>query len=317
MFKLLRFLSYALCLALFSAAVAADEVKQIPLGAIYTTTHQKETRDLWTHLKDLPPGGVYGEPLRSERVVFLVNGKELNEAVRASRSFLVPADKAEAPAQTNGEDIWVGAHIGSRGSQPPAYRVLAVEVEGRTVRVIYETVKTTWSTMDYYSYLVWAPLGSLPAGDYRLELYDVAIKKVTATGASKVRAASASAAVTKELELFQGHWQARSLQSADGRMAPDEQARAMRLTVVGDRFMLSDKNFTVTGVFLIDPAKMPKTIDVVLDGAKSGEKFLGIYQIDGECRKSCFALPGAERPRDFRRGVAGTIQFEWERRPAE
>jgi uncharacterized protein (TIGR03067 family) len=50
----------------------------------------------------------------------------------------------------------------------------------------------------------------------------------------------------------------------------------------------------------IDPSKKPKTIDYqMIGGFTAGKKQLGIYEVDGDMFKSCFAKPGAERPIDF------------------
>jgi hypothetical protein len=168
---------------------AADGVKKIPLDSVYTTTRQKDTKDALTQLKNLPQP-IWEKPIPSEPMIFLVNGKDFLAAVKASRLFLQPQGDAKAPgpnAETKaGEQSWVGAHLGVKGSQPPAYRLLSVEIECRKVRITYGTIKSGGSTLDYYSYLVWAPLGKLPAGEYTLELCDAAAEKVTATRKSKV-----------------------------------------------------------------------------------------------------------------------------------
>jgi len=168
---------------------AADDARKIPLDSVYTTTRQKDTKDALAQLKDFPPP-IFGEPIAGGRVIFLVNGKDFPAAVKASRQFLQRGADAKAPAPNAetkaGEPNWVGAHLGSTGSRPPAYRVRSVEVDGRKVRVTYETVKGGGSTLDLKAYLVWAPLGKLTPGEYTLELYDGAAEKVTATGKSKV-----------------------------------------------------------------------------------------------------------------------------------
>lgn len=52
--------------------------------------------------------------------------------------------------------------------------------------------------------------------------------------------------------------------------------------------------------FTIDPATKPKTIDYTMtEGPNKGKKQLGIYELDGERVKFCFAAPGQDRPTDF------------------
>ncbi len=52
--------------------------------------------------------------------------------------------------------------------------------------------------------------------------------------------------------------------------------------------------------YTIDPTKKPKTIDyVMIEGPTKGKKHLGIYELDGDTVKFCFAAPGADRPTEF------------------
>jgi uncharacterized protein (TIGR03067 family) len=118
----------------------------------------------------------------------------------------------------------------------------------------------------------------------------------------------------KEIQRFQGAWQAVSLQYADGRQASEEEVKNTSLVVEGNKFTLTGKDFTIAGTFTIDPTKTPKAIDVVLvskDGDKT--KFLGIYELQGDARKSCFALTDKERPTQFS-SEKGYFGFEWKRK---
>ena len=55
----------------------------------------------------------------------------------------------------------------------------------------------------------------------------------------------------------------------------------------------------------LDPAKKPKTIDFQMtDAVNKGRCQLGIYELDGDTLKSCFAAPAAERPRTSRASPA-------------
>lgn len=118
----------------------------------------------------------------------------------------------------------------------------------------------------------------------------------------------------KDLQKFQGAWQAVAIRNADGQPAPEDDVRNTRLRVEGKRFTLTGKTFTVSGAFVIDATTTPKTIDVLLDSTgKPQEKILGIYRIDGDLRQSCFALPGNPRPREFAPAEKGVIGLEWKR----
>jgi uncharacterized protein (TIGR03067 family) len=120
--------------------------------------------------------------------------------------------------------------------------------------------------------------------------------------------------VKNDLEQFQGSWQAVAVHS-DGQPSSREEVQATRLVVDGNKFTLTGKNFTITGTFVIEATKTPKTIDVVLtpkDNDMAKTTLLGIYEIKGDKRKSCFALPEKERPTKFS-PAKGYIGFEWKR----
>jgi uncharacterized protein (TIGR03067 family) len=52
--------------------------------------------------------------------------------------------------------------------------------------------------------------------------------------------------------------------------------------------------------YTLDPSKSPKAIDYeFVDGPTKGKKQLGIYEIDGDSVKFCFASPGKNRPTEF------------------
>lgn len=117
---------------------------------------------------------------------------------------------------------------------------------------------------------------------------------------------------TKELEQFQGSWAAVSIQGIDGRLTPTEDVAETRLLVTGNKFTLSGKAYSISGDFSIDPSKTPKTIDLVLNENQVSEtKLLGIYDIKGDIRKSCFSVPGRPRPTTFMHGKENYLIFEW------
>jgi uncharacterized protein (TIGR03067 family) len=107
-------------------------------------------------------------------------------------------------------------------------------------------------------------------------------------------------AVKKDLAQLQGEWVMVS-GSADGRPMPEEMLKQMKRVCKGDEItvMMGDQLF-IKAKITIDPSKKPKTIDYqMLEGSTKGKKQLGIYELEGDKFKSCFAAPGAERPTDF------------------
>jgi uncharacterized protein (TIGR03067 family) len=50
----------------------------------------------------------------------------------------------------------------------------------------------------------------------------------------------------------------------------------------------------------LNPTKTPKTIDYEFtDGHDKNKTYLGIYEIEGDTLKDCFAPPGDERAKEF------------------
>lgn len=117
-----------------------------------------------------------------------------------------------------------------------------------------------------------------------------------------------------DLEKYQGSWQATLIVNADGRPGTPEEIRNTHLLVEGSRFTLRTKDGEVKGTFTLNSSRSPKAIDVILDGQEPGSKLLGIYRIDGHERRSCFALPGKERPTEFDPRSPGYLQLGWKRK---
>jgi uncharacterized protein (TIGR03067 family) len=120
-------------------------------------------------------------------------------------------------------------------------------------------------------------------------------------------------AARKELANFQGSWKAVAIRHADGREASAVEVQSTRLLIEGNKFTLTVKDAAIVGKFTVNPAKSPRTIDVVLtaqDGTKT--RILGIYLMQGDTRKSCFAAPGKKRPAEFST-EQGYVSFTWRR----
>ncbi|MBI1833051.1 MAG: TIGR03067 domain-containing protein [Planctomycetes bacterium] len=116
-------------------------------------------------------------------------------------------------------------------------------------------------------------------------------------------------AVKKELKKFQGKWEALAAYSFDGKAPTDVELQLTSLEVDGDKFTLKSGSLSIKGAFSIDPSKKLKTIDVYL-GDNKDNIMRGIYEINGDVRKSCFALPGKDRPDKFRK-EKDYMYMEW------
>ena len=116
-------------------------------------------------------------------------------------------------------------------------------------------------------------------------------------------------AVKKELKLFQGKWEAIAAQDFMGKSPTDVELQLTSMEIDGDKFTMKTGSLTITGTFSVDPTKKIKTIDVYLGNNKDNIMH-GIYEIKGDTRKSCFALPGKDRPEKFRK-EKDFMYLEW------
>lgn len=115
--------------------------------------------------------------------------------------------------------------------------------------------------------------------------------------------------VREELERFQGTWQLVSAES-DGRPTPEEQTKAVRVTITGGTHTvrLGDQVVAHDVAFAIDPTKTPREVtDTIQDGPDKGKEIRGLYQLDGDTLVSCVAPVGKDRPTEFT-GKAGSGQ---------
>ena len=113
-------------------------------------------------------------------------------------------------------------------------------------------------------------------------------------------------------DLLQGTWELVSAQS-DGKNISQQDLNRVRMVFDGDRYEVKYRNdIRESGTFKLDPGKNPKTIDVkILKGPFEGKTQLGIYALDGEMLKTCFAYPGVkDRPKEFEQTEGESHLFE-------
>lgn len=105
----------------------------------------------------------------------------------------------------------------------------------------------------------------------------------------------------KEMALLEGSWSMASGE-ANGTAMPMEMVK-------GGKRVAKDGEVTITmagqvyfkAKFTIDASKKPKTIDYAMtEGPTKGKTHLGIYELDGDTVKFCFAAPDKERPKEFK-----------------
>ena len=121
-----------------------------------------------------------------------------------------------------------------------------------------------------------------------------------ATAGISLARAGDNQAVTNDMAQLQGEWSMMS-GSADGQPMPDEMRQQMKRVCKGDEVTVTmGGQIFLKAKITIDASKKPKAIDYVMtDGFTKGKTQHGIYELDGETFKACFAKPDAERPADF------------------
>lgn len=117
---------------------------------------------------------------------------------------------------------------------------------------------------------------------------------------------SPNASFTKELKALAGTWRPISAEN-NGYKASEANLKGTRWIRDADgkwTMQRGDKTVVEWAVKNIDATKKPKTIDIeIVAGPYKGMVYLGIYELDGDTLRICFALPDRpERPTEFSAG---------------
>jgi uncharacterized protein (TIGR03067 family) len=122
-------------------------------------------------------------------------------------------------------------------------------------------------------------------------------------------------AVKKELAQLEGEWTMVSGE-INGQAMPEQYVKTGKRVAkdgvttieIGGRLFFRAK-------YTIDATKKPKAIDYQFtEGPTKGKTQLGIYELDGDTAKFCFASPGKERPTDFTAAAdSGRTLSTWKR----
>jgi uncharacterized protein (TIGR03067 family) len=127
--------------------------------------------------------------------------------------------------------------------------------------------------------------------------------------------AGAQDAVKKEMAQLEGQWSMVSGE-ANGLSMPKEMVSSgKRVAKDGETTIAFGGQVYFKAKFSIDPAKKPKAIDYTMtEGPTKGKTHLGIYELDGDTVKFCFAAPGKDRPTEFaaKEGSQSTLSV-WKR----
>ena len=106
-------------------------------------------------------------------------------------------------------------------------------------------------------------------------------------------------AVKADMKLLQGVWLMQSFEN-NGNKLPADQAKTIKLTIKGDKYLvdLGERKFEAT--IKIDPTKKLKTIDVTMMQNDQKAVTHGIYEVSKDAFKICRTMEaGADRPKEF------------------
>src|SRR5436305_3969164 len=106
--------------------------------------------------------------------------------------------------------------------------------------------------------------------------------------------------VKKERAKLEGEWTMVSGE-IDGQPMPDAFVKTGKRVAKGNETTVTiGGNVFLKATYTIDPAKKPKTIDYTMtDGPTKGKMQYGIYELDNDTLRFCFASPGKDRPTEF------------------
>src|SRR5947209_2611728 len=123
-------------------------------------------------------------------------------------------------------------------------------------------------------------------------------------------------AAKKDAEKLQGTWKLVSLEVDGKKATKGEIKKEQKMVVEKDKFSSTvDDKHSFKGTFQLDTAKKPKTVDVlVTEGEFKGKTLLGIYEVDNDTLRACYAPPGKERPTEFvSKPGSGTYLYSYQR----
>jgi uncharacterized protein (TIGR03067 family) len=120
-------------------------------------------------------------------------------------------------------------------------------------------------------------------------------------------------ATKKDLERLQGTWRLLSA-IEDGNSLAEDKVKQTTIVIEDDTFRfphLAEDATSKVGTINLDATKKPKQMDTV---STAKEVMLGIYKLEGDGYRVCFAMAGKPRPNEFTsKSGSGNILQAWER----
>jgi uncharacterized protein (TIGR03067 family) len=103
----------------------------------------------------------------------------------------------------------------------------------------------------------------------------------------------------EELKKLQGSWRVTALE-AEGERITAEAVTNLYVTIKDNTYELLNLDNENSGTFQIDPSKTPAQMEIhCTTGADSGQTWPGIYEVNGDDFRVCYARRGKKRPTTF------------------
>lgn len=108
-------------------------------------------------------------------------------------------------------------------------------------------------------------------------------------------------AVLKDRQQIEGKWKIVSLVVNGNHVPPEETQKYLVRNKVDGTWSLREEGDVISqGTSTLDPTTDPKSLDfTVTKGEGEGNQHLGVYELDGNTRKMCFAPPERKRPTEL------------------
>ena len=137
---------------------------------------------------------------------------------------------------------------------------------------------------------------------------------IAAIGVSLAANNTQDLAFKKDLDGLQGSWKLVSAMR-DGQALPKDKVKKTTIVIKDDTFLFPDSAEYATskeGTIKLDATAKPKQMDAT---STEKEVMLGIYELDGDRYKVCFAPTGKPRPSEFAsKPGSGNLLQVWKRK---
>jgi uncharacterized protein (TIGR03067 family) len=102
----------------------------------------------------------------------------------------------------------------------------------------------------------------------------------------------------------------------DGKPLPEDIVKQLKLTLTKDRYKTEKGQVLLfDGIYKIDAGQRPKHIDITApEGEQAGKTSKGVYALESETLRMCYANADKDRPKDFEsKPGSGATLVVWKR----